>query len=59
MGYFYSDTIARHKEKQQIKKILCFAVEANIPFFIWDVTLDILRRESIISYIQFLLRSSQ
>lgn len=51
-GYFYSDTVARHKEKQQIKKILCLAVEANILFFVWNVILNILRKESIISYTQ-------
>ena len=51
-GYFYSDTVARHKEKQQVKKILCLAVEANILLFDWNVTLDILRRESITSYMQ-------
>ncbi len=51
-GYFYSDTVARHKEKQQIKKILCLAVEANILFFVWNVILGILRRKSIRFYIQ-------
>ena len=51
-GYFYSDTIARHKEKHQIKKIGGLIIEANIIFFIWNIALDILRREDIISYIQ-------
>ena len=51
-GYFYSDTVARHKEKRQIKKILYLVVEANVLFFIWNIALDILRRDSIITYIR-------
>ena len=51
-GYFYSDTVARHKEKRQIKKILYLVVEANILFFIWDIALDIFRRDSIVAYIR-------
>ena len=35
-GYFYSDTVARHKEKQQIKKIFCLVVEANILLSIFS-----------------------
>ena len=51
-GYFYSDTVARHKEKRQIKKIFYLVVEANVLFFIWNTTLDVLRRNSIVTYIQ-------
>ena len=51
-GYFYSDTVARHKEKQQIKKIFYLVVEANLLFFIWNITLVVLRRDSIMSYMQ-------
>ena len=51
-GYFYSDTVARHKEKRQIKKILYLAVEANMLFFIWNIALNILRRENIVAYIR-------
>ena len=51
-GYFYSDTVARYKEKQQIKKIFCLVIKANILFFVWNVILDILRRDSIISYVR-------
>ena len=51
-GYFYSDTVARHKEKQQIKKIFCLVVEANILFFVWNIALDILRRDSIVTYVR-------
>ena len=51
-GYFYSDIVAQHREKKQLKKIFFLDVEANILFFIWNIALDILRREDIISYIQ-------
>ena len=51
-GYFYSDIVAQHREKKQLRKIFFLAVEANILFFIWNIALDILRREDIISYIQ-------
>ena len=51
-GYFYSDTVARHKEKRQIKKILYLVVEANVLFFIWNIALDALRRDSIVTYVQ-------
>ena len=51
-GYFYSDTIARHKEKRQIKKILYLVVEANVLFFIWNIALNVLRRENIVAYIR-------
>ena len=51
-GYFYSDTVARHKEKRQIKKILCLVVEANILFFIWNIALDILRKENMVTYVR-------
>ena len=51
-GYFYSDTVVRRREKHQIKKILYLAVEANVLFFIWNITLAILKRDSIISYMQ-------
>jgi surface polysaccharide O-acyltransferase-like enzyme len=51
-GYFYSDTAARHKEKQQIEKIFYLIVEANVLFFIWNIALNILRRENIVAYIR-------
>ena len=51
-GYFYSDTVARHKEKQQIEKIFYLIVEANILFFIWNIALNVLRRENIVAYIR-------
>ena len=51
-GYFYSDTVARHKEKHQIKKILYLLVEANALFFIWNIALNVLRRENIVAYIR-------
>lgn len=51
-GYFYSDTVARHKEKRQIQKILYLVVEANVLFFIWNIALNVLRRDSIITYVQ-------
>ena len=51
-GYFYSDTVARHKEEQQIKKILYLVVEANMLFLIWNIALNVLRRENIVAYIR-------
>lgn len=51
-GYFYSDTVVRHKEKHQIMKIFCLFVEANILFFIWNIVLNILKRDSLVTYIQ-------
>ena len=51
-GYFYSDTVARHKEKRQIKKIFSLVIEANMLFFIWNITLDVLRRENVVTYVQ-------
>ena len=51
-GYFYSDTVARHKEKRQIKKILYLVVEANVLFFVWNIALNVLRRENIVAYIR-------
>ena len=51
-GYFYSDTVARHKEKRQIKKIFSLVVEANLLFFLWNIALDIIKRDSIMSYMQ-------
>ena len=49
-GYFYSDTVARHKEKHQIKKIGGLIIEANMIFFIWNIALNVLRRENIVAY---------
>jgi phosphoglucosamine mutase len=49
-GYFYGDTVARHKEGRQIKKILYMVVEANILYFVWNIAIEVLRRNSIISY---------
>lgn len=51
-GYFYSDTVARHKEKHQIKKIGGLIIEANMIFFIWNIALNVLRRENIVAYIR-------
>ena len=51
-GYFDGDTVARHKEGRQIKKILYLVVEANVLFFIWNIALNLLRRENIVAYIQ-------
>ena len=51
-GYFDGDTVARHKEGRQIKKILYLVVEANVLFFIWNIALNILRRENIVAYIR-------
>ena len=51
-GYFYSDTVARRKEKRQIKKILYLFVETNVLFFIWNITLDVLRKDSIATYVR-------
>lgn len=51
-GYFYSDTVACHKEKHKIKKIGDLIIEANIIFFIWNITLSILKGDSLITFMQ-------
>ena len=51
-GFFYSDIIERHKGKQQIKKIFCLSIEANLLFFIWNIALNILKRNSLKTYIR-------
>lgn len=51
-GYFYSDIKRQRKEIHQIRKILVLMLEANLLYFIWNITLDVLRGESIIIYIQ-------
>ena len=51
-GYFYLDTVERHKEKRQIKKILYLVIEANMLFFIWNIALNVLRKENIVAYIR-------
>ena len=57
-GYFYSDTVARHKEKQQIKKIFYLVIKANVLFLLWNVLLNILRKNSVSSYMQSILISN-
>lgn len=56
-GYFYSDTVARHREKQQIKKIFFLILEANLLFLLWNVALNILKRDSIVIYIRSIFTS--
>ncbi len=51
-GYFYSDTVARHKKKRQIKKIFFLFIEANMLFFIWNIALNVIKRENIVAYIR-------
>ena len=51
-GYYYSDTVARHKEKRQIKKIFCLVVEANILFFFWNIFISIFKNIGIKSCIK-------
>lgn len=51
-GYFYSNTVTQHNEKQHIKKIFFLVVKANILFFIWNIALDILKGDSVMFYIQ-------
>lgn len=51
-GFFYLDIIERHKGKQQIKKIFCLSIEANLLFFIWNIALNILKRNSLKTYIR-------
>lgn len=53
-GYFYSDVVAQHKEKRQIMKIFYLVIEANMFYFIWNIVLEVLRRNSIKSYVQSL-----
>lgn len=47
-GYFYVDTVARHKEKHQFKKIFYLIVEAKVIYLIWNIALDVLRGGRII-----------
>lgn len=51
-GYFYGDTVARHKENRQIRKIFYLVVRANSIFFIWNIALGILKRDSIVTYVR-------
>ena len=48
-GYYYSDTVERNKEKQQIKKIVLLILEANLIYLFWKV---ILNRDDVMSYIR-------
>lgn len=50
--YFYGDTVARHKENRQIRKIFYLVVRANSIFFIWNIALGILKRDSIVTYVR-------
>ena len=51
-GYYYSETIKRHKEKKQIWKIFRLGIEANVLYFLWNITLNIVHRNSVFTYIQ-------
>lgn len=51
-GYFYSDIVAQHKSKKQIRKICFLGVQANIIFFIWNITLNLLKRYNLVAYVQ-------
>lgn len=51
-AYFYGDTVARHKENRQIRKIFYLVVRANSIFFIWNIALGILKRDSIVTYVR-------
>ena len=47
-GYFYSDI----ESKKQIRKICFLGVQANIIFFIWNITLNLLKRYNLVAYVQ-------
>lgn len=57
-GYFYGDTVARHKENRQIRKIFYLVVRANSIFFIWNIALGILKRDSIVTYVRKIFTGS-
>lgn len=43
-GYFYSNIVVRHKEKQQIKKNFFLVLETNFLFLLWNIVLNILKK---------------
>lgn len=51
-GYFYSDIVAQHKSKKQIRKICFLGVQANMIFFIWNIALNLLKRYNLVAYVQ-------
>lgn len=51
-GYFYSDIVAQLNQKKQQKKICFLLVQANIIFFIWNITLNLLKRYNLVAYVQ-------
>lgn len=51
-GYFYTDTMAKHKEKQQIKKIFFLMLKANLLFLIWNLTLILSQKGDLRSYLK-------
>ena len=51
-GYFYSSTVVRHKEKQQIKKNFFLVLKTNFLFFLWNIVLNVLKKDSIVTYIR-------
>ena len=51
-GYFYSNTVAKHKEKQQIKKIFFLMLKANLLFLIWNLTLILSQKGDLRSYLK-------
>ena len=50
--YFYSNIVVRHKEKQQIKKNFFLVLETNFLFLLWNIVLNILKKDSIVTYIR-------
>lgn len=44
-GYFYDETVRRHREKQQIIKILKLTVAANIGYFLFNLAGHILKKD--------------
>lgn len=51
-GYFYSDTVARHREINQLKKLFKLIVEANALFLIWRILYELISRKHIMVYLQ-------
>lgn len=51
-GYFYLETMKKHRESQQLKKIFRLLIEANVLYFFWKLVLDLVQGESAITYIQ-------
>ena len=51
-GYFYSNVVSQHREKQQIKKILYLVLEANVLYFLWNIVVAVLNGNGVLPYLK-------